>query len=94
VSKIGGAVFVRRCSDRDEDDICMPNRAWNVGRELETTTGLIALHELLEARLVDRQDVLLQPFDFLVIDVGADDFISGLGNACANDQPDVARSDN
>ena len=54
---------------------------------------LVALDELVEPGLVDRQDVLLQPVDLALIDVGADDVVAGFGEARADDEADVAGSD-
>ena len=45
--------------------------------------GLISLDEPVEARLIDRQDVLLQSVDLLLVDIRADDLISRLGEARA-----------
>ena len=64
----------------------------DVGRELQAALPLIALDDRVEARLVDRQDVLLQPVDLCLVDVGADDLVAGLGEAGAHDQADVARA--
>ena len=51
---------------------------------------LIPLDERLQARLVDRDDVLLEPLDFLSIDVGAANRVAGLSEAGAYDESDVA----
>ena len=50
----------------------------------------IALDELLEARLVDRDLALLQARDLGRVDVDAQHLVAGIGEAGAGDEADVA----
>ena len=67
--------------------------AGDVGREREAALALIPLDVVVEARLVDREDVLLQPIDLRLIEVCAHDGISGLGETRADDEADIAGPD-
>jgi hypothetical protein len=53
----------------------------------------IAIDDLVEARLVDRDLSLLQSLDFLFVDVDADDIVAEVGEARAGNQADVACAD-
>jgi len=57
---------------------------------LEASCLLIALDERIEARLEDRDGVLLQVIDFPLIDVRTNDRVACLGEARSNDETDVA----
>jgi len=92
--EIGRAVFVRRCSNGDEDDFASRNRTGNVGRERQPARLLIPRDVLVEAGLVDRQHVLLQPFDLRFVDIGADDLIPGLSQTGTHDEADITSPDN
>ena len=94
VLKIGGAVFIRRSADGDEQNVGRRNRRADVGRETQASVLLVALDEILETRLVDRKNVLLQAFDLRLDHVGADDIVAGLRQACAHDESNVAGADN
>ena len=93
VAEVGGAVFVGRRADGDEDDLRAGDGRGHVGGELEAPLRLIALDELVEAGLVDRKDVLLESFDLGDVEIGAVHVIAGLGETGADDQADVAGSD-
>ena len=93
VSKVRGSVLVRRGADRDEHDLGSRDRGRNVRREMEPALLLVALDERVETGLVDGQDVLLQAVDLRLVDVRTGHVVSGLGEACADDQADVARPD-
>src|SRR5688572_24901148 len=53
----------------------------------------MSLHQINEAEHVDREHVLLQGIDLGAILVGADDVITGFGQAGTDDQTDVTGSD-
>ena len=91
--KIRRSVLVRRRSHRDEHDLRPADRGRHIGGELEASLRLIALHQLVQPRLIDRKDVLLQPFDLGDVQIGAVDVIARLGETGAYDQSDVAGSD-
>ena len=72
--------------------VSVAHRSGNVGRELQAARLLVPLDVLLEPRLVDRQHVALQAFDFLRVHIGAEDFVAGLGQAGTDDETDVTRT--
>ncbi len=92
MAEVGRAVLVRRRPDGDEHDLGAADRLGDVGGEREPLLLLVPLDEILEPRLVDRQDVLLQLVDLAGVDIGADDVVARLGEAGADDEPDVTRS--
>ena len=92
--KICRAVFVRRRSDCNEEDVGRCDRRRNVGREGETPVILVSLDQILETGLVDRENVLLQSFDLGCHNVGTDHVIARLRQAGAHDESDVSGSDN
>ena len=63
-------------------------------REPQATLVEVALHDGVEARLVDRDLSLLQACDLSGVDVHAQDVIAGFGEARAGDQADIARTKN
>ena len=93
VAEVRGAVLVGRGADGDEHDVRRRDGGRDVGREPESALALIPRDIVVEARLVDRQDVLLQPVDLRLIEVGAHDGISGLGQTRADDEADIAGPD-
>ena len=93
MAQVRRAILVRRSSDRDEDDFGSRDRRADVRGEHETTLLLIPFDQAVEARFVNGQDVLLQPIDLFLIDVRADHLISGLRQASANDEADIAGPD-
>jgi hypothetical protein len=93
VPQVRRAIFVRRSADGDEHDIRRRDRGGDVGREAKPPLALITFDVVVEARLVDRQDILLQPIDLRLVEVCADDGVSGLGETGADDEPDIARPD-
>ena len=94
VLQVGGAVLVGRRPDGDEHDLRALDGLRNVGREGEPAFALVADHHRLEARLVDRNFVLLERPDLRRIDVRANHVVAGLGEARAHDEADVPRPDN
>ena len=83
---------VGRRADGDED---RPTRrlAPQVGGERDAVFPRIALHHLLEARLVDRHHTGLQAFDLGGVHVDAQDVMSDLGQNRPLDEPDIAGSE-
>ena len=92
VFQVGGTVLSWRCTNRDQDDACAPNGSRDVGGESEPAFFLIPPNHRLEARLVDRDLILLQTSDLLGIDVHTGDIVTGLGQTCASDQTHVPTS--
>ncbi len=93
VAQVRGAVFVRRRADGDEHHFGAGDRAGDVGGERQPPAPLVALDEVIEPGLVDRQDVLEQPFDLGRVDVGADHLIAGFGETRPDDEADVPGPD-
>ena len=93
VLQVGGAIRQRRSADRDEDHIAGIDRRGAIGRELKTTGATIAEHHLLEARLEDRHDAVVEARDPLGVDVDAEDVVSDLREAGARNEADVSGSE-
>ena len=91
VPEIGGAIFVGRRSNGDEDDFGAADRARNVGREEKPSLGLIPFDEDLEPRLVDRYSILTQRADLVGVHVRTRDVVAGLRETRSDDEPDIPR---
>src|SRR5207253_197558 len=91
VPQIGGTVGLRRRADRDENRAAGANRFGKIGAELQAPLADVAVDDLVEAGLVDRDLSLLQSLDFFGVDVDAADVVTEVGQARAGDQADVAR---
>src|SRR5439155_8939178 len=61
--------------------------------EPEPAVAVVAVHQLAQARLVDRDLTVLQPLDLVRNLVDADDVVTALRETGAGDQSHVARSD-
>ena len=93
MSQICRSVFIGRRSDGDEGYFASLDGVADVSREVESTGLLIAVDERIEAGLVDGDDVVLQAVDLLSIDIGAIHHVARLGQACADNQTNVAGPD-
>ena len=91
--QIGRAVFVGRRPDGDEHHLGALDRVSHVGRECQPALALVAHHDRLETRLVDRELVGLEVTDLAGIDVGANDVVPRLGETGPYDQTDIAGAD-
>jgi len=78
---------------RDENRAARTDRIGKIGAELQPSLGDVAIDDLVQARLVDRDFPLLQRVDFLGIDVDADDIVAEISETCAGNQADVACAD-
>ena len=91
----GGEVRVagvgRRRADGHEQQPGVLERVGDVGREVQAIA--VALDELGEARLPDRDPALLEALDLGLVDVDAPDVVAQLGEAGGGDQADVAGPD-
>ena len=90
VREVGRAVLVGRGADGDELEQAVADALFRVGRELEAPLLEVALHQHVEARLVDGDVARLQARDLAGVDVDADDVVAGFGKAGARHQADVA----
>ena len=93
VLEVRRAVLVRGRADRDDDHVGALHGPAHFGGELEPSLALVPHDERLEAGLVDRQPVLLEPGDLRAIHIGAQDVVAGLGEAGTYDEPDIPRPD-
>src|SRR5439155_13325786 len=87
------AISLGRRPDRDENRAARADRFRQVGAELQPPLADVAIDDLVEARLVDRDFSLLQRLDFFCVDVDADDIVAEISEACAGNQADVACAD-
>jgi hypothetical protein len=91
----GGEVRVarvgRRRADGDEQQPGVLERVREVGGEVQPPA--VALHQLGQAGLPDRDAALLEALDLRLVDVDAPDVVAELGEAGGGDQADVARAD-
>ena len=88
------AVLVRRRADGDELDAAVAHALGGVGGEEEPALGVVPLHHLLEAGLVDRDLPRLQPLDLGRVHVDAEHVVADLGQDRALHEADIARSEN
>src|SRR5262249_19675738 len=77
---------------RDEHQRGVGQPLGQTGGEPEPAVAGIAVNQLRETRLVDRDPTLLEPGDLLHYLVYADDVVSAFGQTGAGDQTYVARS--
>ena len=94
VLQVGAAVFVRRRTDGDEDDLAMFDRRGSIGGESDAPRRVVGQHHLFQARLVDRDDATIEAVDLGRVDVDADDLVAHLGEAGTGDQADIAGAEN
>ena len=92
VLEVGRTVLVGRGADRREDHLYLVEARAEVGGEVQPACADIACDELVEPRLVNRNDALQQAVDFFTVGVHAGDVESHLGEACARDQSHVSGS--
>jgi hypothetical protein len=55
--------------------------------------ALVLGHQLLQPRLPDRDDAVLEAFDLLAVDVDAVDLVAELRESRGGDKPDITRAD-
>jgi hypothetical protein len=65
----------------------------DIGGELQAARGRVAVHDLVQARLVDRDLALVEHLDLARIHVQADDVVAHLGQAGPGHQSDVTSPD-
>ena len=78
VAQVRRAIFVRRSADGDEYHLGKRDRGCDVRREVQAALLLVALDEGVEPGFVNGHDVLLEPIDLSLVDVGAGDVVSVL----------------
>ena len=92
-AKVGSSVVGLGRSHGDEDDLRLGDSPREVGGELEPAVALVAVHQLAQAGLVDRDLAFLQAFDLGRDLVDADDIVPALRQASALNQAHVSRPD-
>ena len=81
----------RRSADCDVDDVGAVDRLRDLGRERQPRA--VAREELVEPRLVDRNDTRAQRVDLRLDDVADDDVVPELREAGAGDEAHVPRAE-
>ena len=89
VPEVGRAVGLGRRADADEDEESPLHRLVEVRGELEPLLLDVALDQLLETGLVDRDLARAEEVDLLLVEVDAGDIVPGLGEARSRDEADV-----
>src|SRR5690606_16696544 len=90
--EVGPALLVRRRADADEDHLGRGVGPLFLGREGQPAGLVVALDQVVEARLVDRADAVVQFLDLPGVDVEAGHVVARAGEAGARDQTDVTRA--
>jgi hypothetical protein len=88
--EISGAVLARRRTDGDEDYLGRADRFGKIRREREPAFLLVPLYNRFKALLLNRQVVLLEPSDLLLVDVGAGDAVARFRETRAYNESNVA----
>ena len=91
VAQVRGAVLLWWRADGDEHDFTTVDGGREVRGEVEPL-GPIALDEVCQIRLEKGNLTAPKLLELLLVDVHARDVRSGIGEACAGDQPHVSRT--
>jgi hypothetical protein len=83
----------RRRPHRDEHRLGVRHRRVEVGGEGQAPGAMVALDQLTEARLVDRDFAGLKAGDPTAVDVDADDGVAEIGQARTGNEADIAGTD-
>ena len=94
VLHVGRAVLTRRGAHRNELDSAEVRGTRHVGGEVQATRGHIALHHLLQARLIYRDAAVFQNLDLGGIHIQAQHVVAHLGQASARHQTHITCTDN
>ena len=89
VGEIDAAIGLRRRGHGDEDDLRMIDAVLDGIGEAQALGGDVAVHEVFEAGLVDRDLAGLQRIDFALVVIDADDVVADFGEAGAGDEADI-----
>jgi hypothetical protein len=93
VAQVGRAVGGARRAHGHEDRVAMLGGLGVRGGEAEPAGLGVALDQLVEARLVDRDLTVAQAGDLALVHVGADHVVAVIGEARSGDQSHVPSSD-
>jgi hypothetical protein len=84
---VGGTVFIGRGTDGDELDGAEAHAFLDVRREMQPLRLDIALHDLLQAWLEDRNLAAQQEIDLALIEINTQHIVAHFGKTRARDQP-------
>ena len=87
--EVCGAVFVGWSSYCDELNLAVRNGFVHIGGELQPADFNIALDDLVEARLVNRDNPVIQIGYFLLVNINAQDIVTYIGKQRACYQADI-----
>ena len=93
VLQVGRAVLVGRRPHGDELDAPVRHAAGGVGGEAQPAPGMVLAHQILEARLEDRDASGLERRHLLRVDVDAEHVMPDLRQHGALDEADIAGSE-
>ncbi len=87
---VGRAVRIGRCAHGEEVGVGRVVRRCDLRVEVQAARALVALDQIAQSRLVDRDDAVAQLPHAVWIDVDAEHVVAELGQAGAGDEADVA----
>ena len=93
VAEVGLSPLSLRGGHRDERELRPRDGVAVRGRELEAACPRVALHNLLQARLVEVQPVAAEDADLLLVDVDDADLVAQVGKTGRRRHPDIPRAD-
>ena len=93
VLEVGVAHLIAGRAHADEDHLGVGVGLGLVGGEVQAAGLVVALDQLVEARLVDRADAVLELLDLLGVHVEAGHLVADVRKAGAGDESDVAGAD-
>jgi hypothetical protein len=93
MAQVSRAVFRRGCSNRNENNVAMLDGLTCIVSESNATISPVAVQQVFQARLVDRNFSISQEFDLFFILVHAQDFETQVSQTSASNQAHVTRSD-
>src|SRR5690348_4821588 len=76
--------------DSDKDKLGVRQSLGVAGREMQAACAHVALDHLLQARLINRQNALLQALDFFRNNINAGHAVAHIGEARASNEADIA----
>jgi len=89
VLQIGTAVFIRRRTDGNEDDVAMGDRCCGIGGELQASFLVVLHHHRGQTRFENRDLPLIEAIDLGAVDIDTNDLIAHFSQAGARDQTDI-----
>src|ERR1700736_2817452 len=87
--KVRVAIFLWRCAYANEDGVAAADGLSGVGSVGDFAARVRGGKDLVEITFIDRDDTGLEQRDALLVDIRADDIMSGLGQTGAGDQSNI-----